>query len=164
MWAVGLLDVRPDDVILEVGCGYGHSIPLICEKLDTGHLTAIDRSEKMTAAARRANAANLESGRISLLHQDLLDRALPASHFDKVFLYNINAFWMDPAAELQEIGRLLSRGGKFCLFHQPPPGIEADEYIEAFAANLDRFGFRQERTAIDKSPEIRSLCIVSRCG
>lgn len=164
MWAVGLLDVRPDDVILEIGCGYGHSIPLICEKLDTGHLTAIDRSEKMTAAARKANAAYLESGRVSLLHQDLLDRALPAGHFDKIFLYNINTFWMDPAAELREIKRLLGRGGKFYLFHQPPPGLEVDEYIEAFAANLDRFGFRRERTVIDKTPEIRSLCIVSSCG
>lgn len=164
MWAVGILDVRPDDSILEIGCGRGHAVPLICDKLATGHLTAIDRSEKMAAAARRANAAYLGSGRVSLLQNDLLDRALPEHHFDRVFLYNINAFWMDPVAELDEIRRLLRPAGIFFLFHQPPPGLEVDEYIDAFTANLVSSGFRPGRTVINASPEVRSLCIVSSSG
>jgi len=45
------LDLRPDHRILEIGCGHGVAATLVCERLETGHLTAIDRSPRMIEAA-----------------------------------------------------------------------------------------------------------------
>lgn len=161
-WAVDILDVQPNDNILEIGCGYGHSIPLICEKLSSGSLTAIDRSEKMAAAAIRSNKQFIASGKASVLHQDLLDSALPASQFDKIFLFNINVFWMDPSAELAEIRRLLKPGGRFYLFHQPPPGHDLAEFEVSFARNFRAKKFEIEVSMRNSSEPIRSLSIVAR--
>ena len=143
-WAVDLLDARPNDRILEIGCGRGHAIALVCDRLTSGRLTAIDRSEKMVEAARKANKHHIDSGKAEILHQDLLDSALPPASFDKIFLFNINAFWMDPVAELAEVRRLLKPGGAFHLFHQPPPGHELQEFMDAFRRNLsgNRFSIR----------------------
>jgi ubiquinone/menaquinone biosynthesis C-methylase UbiE len=161
-WAVDILDVQPDDVILEIGCGYGHSIPLIGERLSTGKLTAIDRSEKMTSAASEPNKEFIESGRAEILNCDLLDHALPASSFDKVFLFNINVFWMDPASELAEIRRLLKPDGRLFIFHQPPPGHDLDEFQEAFRANLAKYDFHLADVFKEPLETIRSVAVISK--
>lgn len=147
-------------MILEVGCGCGHSIPLICNKLETGQLTAIDRSEKMLAFASVANRQFIDSGRVTLLHQDLLDNLLTDASFDKIFLFNINAFWMDPREELAEIRRLLRPSGRFYIFHQPPPGHDLEEFENAFRRNLDKFGFSVRENFKEQSEGIRSLALV----
>jgi SAM-dependent methyltransferase len=160
-WAVEILDVQPDDMILEIGCGYGHSIPLICEKLTTGHLTAIDRSAKMVAATSLANRQFIDSGRVTLLHQDLLDDQLPASTFDKIFLFNINIFWMDPREELAEIRRLLKPHGRFYIFHQPPPGHELIEFETVLRMNLEKRGFGIVNALQNVDPPVLSVCLIS---
>lgn len=160
-WAVDILDVQPNDVILEIGCGYGHSIPLICEKLATGHLTAIDRSEKMFAAASAANSQFIDCGCVTIVHQDILDRVFPAAHFDKIFLFNINVFWMDPRDELAEIRRILKSTGRFYLFHQPPPGHDLDEFELAFRTNLTINNFRLAQDFKDPRNEVRSIALIA---
>ena len=58
--------MRPSDRLLEVGCGHGVAVSLVCERLTTGTITAIDRSPKMIEMATRRNREHVDAGRAVL--------------------------------------------------------------------------------------------------
>src|SRR5215218_8176925 len=85
VWAVDVLAVEPTDRLLEIGCGHDVAVSLVCEKLDGGTITAIDRSAKMIEMARKRNADHVDSGVASFQTASLGQADLGDARFDKVF-------------------------------------------------------------------------------
>ena len=100
VWAVDTLEVRPADRLLEVGCGHGVAVSLVCERLTTGTITAIDRSPKMIEMATRRNREHVDAGRAVLEAVALEEADLGDRRFDKVFAFNVAPFWQQPEAAL----------------------------------------------------------------
>lgn len=159
-WAVDVLDVRPGDNILEVGCGNGTAASIIGERLETGRIVAIDRSAKMTSIARERNSALISQGKVEIKAVELNLFPSDAAAFDKIFVFNLNVFWMDPVEELRIVTRLLKPGGEFFIFHQPPPGNDLEEFADAISKNLKRNWFVPEDPVYNRS--VSSLCVRSR--
>ncbi len=115
------LDLRPDDRVLEIGCGHGVAATLVCERLDRGHLTGVDRSAKMIEAAARRNAAYVEAGRAEFLVADLEDLGLPGDRrFDKIFAVRVGLFHRDPERARTFVEPWLAPGGEvFAFFDEP---------------------------------------------
>jgi SAM-dependent methyltransferase len=90
------LDVRADDRVLEIGCGHGVAATLVCERLEGGRLTAVDRSAKMIAAASRRNAAYVEAGAAEFITMALERLELGDRRFDKIFAVRVGLFRRDP--------------------------------------------------------------------
>jgi ubiquinone/menaquinone biosynthesis C-methylase UbiE len=116
------LDVRPDDRVLEIGCGHGVAATLVCERLEGGHLTALDRSAKMVEAATRRNAAYVEAGRAEFLVADLEDLDLGGRRFDKIFAVRVGFFHREPERARSIVERWLAPGGAVFVFFDPPSG------------------------------------------
>src|SRR5262245_19830204 len=116
VWAVDTLEVRPADRLLEVGCGHGVAVSLVCERLTTGTITAIDRSPKMIEMATRRNREHVDAGRALFEAIALEDADLGDRRFDKVFAFNVAPFWQRPEAALGAVREPLTRDGAFYLF------------------------------------------------
>src|SRR5215207_5014257 len=121
VWAVDTLEVRPADRLLEVGCGHGVAVSLVCERLTTGTITAIDRSRKMIEMATRRNRAHVDAGRAVLEAIALEDADLGDRRFDKAFAFNVAPFWQQPEAALGTVREHLTRhGGRLRLLGRAP--------------------------------------------
>ena len=114
------LDIRPDHRVLEIGCGHGVAATLICERLDTGHLTAVDRSPKMIEAARRRNAAYVEAGRAEFLIATLEDLDLGDRRFDTIPAVRVGLFQREPDRARSIVGSWLAPGGRIFAFFDVP--------------------------------------------
>ncbi|WP_040773843.1 SAM-dependent methyltransferase [Nocardia pneumoniae] len=126
-WIVRTMDVRPADRVLEIGPGSSESIACLAAKVTDGTIVGVERSATAIARARKKHAAELDSGRVRLVHAELTsvdpDRLLfeigpEARRFDKILAVNVNLFWTKkPSAELALIRRLLAPGGTLCLYY-----------------------------------------------
>ena len=105
------LGIQPDDRVLEIGCGHGVAATMVCERLDGGRLTAVDRSPKMIEAASRRNAAWVEAGTAEFLVADLEALDLGDRRFDKVFAVRVGLFHREPDRAHAIVERWLAPGG-----------------------------------------------------
>ena len=118
-WAVEVMDLQPSDHVLEIGCGPGAGAELICSRLETGKLFAIDRSESGVDRTKRRNARHVESGRLTVRQIDLATLRVPVKRLNKVFAFNVNLFWVrDAADEIALLHERLLPGGAVHLFYE----------------------------------------------
>jgi ubiquinone/menaquinone biosynthesis C-methylase UbiE len=114
------LDLRSGDRVLEIGCGHGVAATFVCEKLDGGRLTAVDRSPKMIEAAARRNAAYVEAGTAEFLVATLEEMDLGDRRFDVVFAVRVGLFHREPERARRLAERWLAPGGRLTAVFDPP--------------------------------------------
>ncbi|PZG84049.1 hypothetical protein C1I97_34295 [Streptomyces sp. NTH33] len=147
--AIAALDVRPSDRLLEIGCGGGVAVALVCPLLTTGTITAVDRSATATSRAVRRNEDAVRNGRVRIATTAFTESGLTAAglsdrRFDKIFAINVNLFWTGPArAELALAADLLASGGALYAFYEPP-GDRLDELAEKVTGTFTAGGFSAE--------------------
>jgi ubiquinone/menaquinone biosynthesis C-methylase UbiE len=117
---VDSLDVRPSDRVLEIGCGHGVEATLVCERLDGGAYTALDRSPKMVEAARRRNAGHVVAGRAEFLVMALEALELGDRIFDVIFAARVGLFHREPARARALAERWLDPGGRLVAAYDAP--------------------------------------------
>jgi SAM-dependent methyltransferase len=148
-WVVSLLEVRPDDRVLEIGFGPGLAIRELTRLAPEGYVCGIDHSELMQRQASRRNADGIRRGVVELRLGSV--DALPAfdAPFDKILAVNALLFWNGPDARLEALRRLLRPGGVIAVAHQPRGPGASDETAATkgreLAAALVRAGLSEVR-------------------
>src|SRR6185503_8129041 len=128
-WAVDLMDPQPSDSVLEIGCGAGAAAELICERLETGKLFAIDRSESGVDRTKRRNQKYVDAGRLVVRQIDLATLRVPVKRLNKVFAFNVNLFYEAARPELvpnivKKASENLLRGGfRVSVVEQKAPPV-----------------------------------------
>jgi cyclopropane fatty-acyl-phospholipid synthase-like methyltransferase len=162
-WAVEQLDVQPRDRVLELGCGHGVAVSLICERLAGGMVVGVDRSPKMTAAATERNAEHVKDGRARIVTASLQDADLGDATFDKVLALHFPPLDRgDAAAVLAKVRDHLARGGALYVVAAPLRADELQAMAEATAARLRANSFAAEPARIADVDGQRMLCVVAR--
>lgn len=160
-WAVDILSVQPREKILEVGCGNGHAIELICKQLTTGKIVGIDRSAKAIRTAEANNSKCVNSGKVQLLNAALAEIKL-GERFDKIFAVNVNVFWTGPAWEFTPLPSLLKKAGRLYLFYDPPTASQLEKIIVNGRKHLEMTKFEIIDVFRTRLTASHSVCIMAK--
>jgi SAM-dependent methyltransferase len=164
IWAVRLLDVQPDDRVLEIGFGPGVAIREMARHATSGQVVGVDHSEVMVRQARKRNAAAVLDGRVDLRLGSA--EHLPAFDelFDRILAVNSLMFWDEPVERIEELRRLLRPGGRLAIAFQPRgPGSTDETAANAGHEIAEQFGaagFTDVRVeALDLQPT-NAVCVL----
>lgn len=161
-WAVETVGVRPDDQLLEVGCGHGVAVTLVCQRLRGGHILAIDRSAKMIDAALRRNAEYAAAGVASFQVASLHEADLGAVRFDRVLAIHVPVLLRgDPVRELAIIARHLAPGGALYLPFQPLAPDQVGPTADRLRTVLELNGFVVHEVLVEELVSGRSGCVIA---
>jgi trans-aconitate methyltransferase len=142
-WAVDFMDIQPNDHVLEIGCGPGAGAELICSRLETGKMFAIDRSESGVDRTKRRCARFIEAGRLTVRQIDLATLRVPVKRLHKVFAFNVNLFWVrDASAEVALLHERVLPGGSVFIFYEASHREQVPEMVENTSKTLAAAGFR----------------------
>ncbi|OAE99054.1 methyltransferase type 11 [Bradyrhizobium centrolobii] len=140
---IKLLDVRPNDKVLEVGFGPGVGIQLALERITDGWVAGIDQSPEMVRQAAARNASALRDAKADLRYGSVERLPFADEMFDKAFAINSMQVWGDARTGLREVWRVLKSGGNLALCFTVNSGQSKDGIVESLAAA----GFAQVRMA-----------------
>lgn len=117
---VDQLDIRAHLRVLEIGCGHGVAASLVCDRLDAGSFTGVDRSSTMVEASSKRNAEHVASGRAEFLVRHLEDLDLGARRFDLVFAVRVGLFHREPERARALVAPWLAPGATVRAFFDTP--------------------------------------------
>lgn len=161
-WAVELLEVRPADRVVELGCGPGVAVAALAARATRGLVVGVDHSAVMVRQARRRNRAAVRAGRVRLIQAPVAQFPAGEEPFDAALAVNTVGMWPDAAVRLREIAGLLRPGGRIAVVSQPRcPGASAATSAAAAAelsGLLAEAGFEDLRTELlDLDPPVACL-------
>jgi SAM-dependent methyltransferase len=163
---LGMMEIRPSDRILDLGCGSGWLVRRLASILPEGSATGIDVSDEMV---RRAGAAARDLPNVSFLHGTAEDIPAAANSFDKIISVESAYYWHDVNRGLREMLRVLAPGGSAWILinyyednldcHQWTPNFKTPTTLlsaDAWKQRFESAGFehvRHERIP-DTSPTL----------
>jgi arsenite methyltransferase len=112
---VEILDIKPTDIVLDIGFGGGVTIEEMVKTIDTGKIHGVDFSQVMVDKAKRRFKKSIQAGKVSIEFGDVSQLPFEAKTFDKVCTVNTIYFWNDPLVSLREIRRVLKKDGKLII-------------------------------------------------
>ena len=164
VWAVDTLALDPADHVLEIGCGHGVAVSLVCERLSSGRITAIDRSEKMIQMAARRNREHIAGGRAVLKTATLEQADFGGERFDKVFAFNVAPFWLQPKEALGIVGQHLAPDGAVYIFwdaRHTRPG-RARDLADRLSERIRLAEFSVNHVLVKDLRPAPAVCVIGR--
>lgn len=163
-WVFSLIDLQPEDRVLEVGFGPGTDVQRASQA--AASVAGIDHSEVMVKQATRRNAKAISEGRVKLQLGTANKLPFPESHFDKIFAINSAQFWKDSVTTLGEMGRVLKPGGWIALAVQPRNKGATDDHAyhagKGLADSMKKAGFNEIRIESRQMKPVSTVCALGR--
>lgn len=145
LWSTAMLNIQPNDRILEIGFGPGLAVQDMVRRAPQGFIAGIDYSGLMVASAKLKNFRAVTKGQVDLRHASVCKIPNFGIYFDKVVAINNAMYWPHPVQELKNLRNLLTPGGTISLVIQRNESLvkngKCNEEIQWYINCLNEAGF-----------------------
>ena len=117
--AIGVLELRADSRVLDVGCGTGYAVRQVAARVAAGRACGIDISPAMVEEARKRIPSALAT-RIEFKEASSAAIPYPDGAFTHIVCTNSFHHYPDPVGVLREMQRVLVPGGRIAIFENAP--------------------------------------------
>lgn len=120
------LDPRPDDVLLDVACGWGEFLATYAAQ--ARRVAGVDRAPAKVALARERLADRIANGTAEVVVADAAQLPWPDGSFTAVTCMDAFPFFPNPGAVLAEMYRVLKPGGRAVMSfaaERLPEGVQS---------------------------------------
>ena len=155
--ALKLLELQPEDRVLEIGFGHGRTLARVAEMVPDGFVAGVDPSKEMLRLATSHSRSLIAQGKIELKPGDTTRIPYEDGRFDKVYSVHTIYFWSEPTQDLQEIRRVMKVGARFVL------GFRAkdEQALADFPATIYRFYTPEEAQTLLQSAGFKQIRVVT---
>ena len=113
LWGLKHLNIKSDDVILDVGCGGGINIKRMAQ--DAKKVYGIDYSIESVNLSKEVNEKLINEGKVEIMKGNVKDLPFEDNTFDIVTAFETVYFWPDIEKCFGEVKRVLKPGGMFLI-------------------------------------------------
>ena len=113
LWGLKHLDIKSDDVILDVGCGGGININRMAKKAKKVY--GVDYSIESVKVSREVNRQEIYDGKVEVVKGDVQSLPFDDDTFDVVTAFETVYFWPNIEKCFGEVKRVLKPGGIFLI-------------------------------------------------
>ena len=158
------IDFSKDSKLLEIGCGVGAQIRIICRKYPQLAVSGIDISDKQIRRAQHLLGKEIADGRV-FLDVGSADR-LPYDdeEFDVVFICFVLEHLDNPSSAVAEAMRVLKKGGKVICTEVFNDALYIFPESPAIMSYWGAFNSMQKRMGGDPNIGVRLCNIMSQAG
>jgi ubiquinone/menaquinone biosynthesis C-methylase UbiE len=110
-WGFKHVNIKPDFIILDVGCGGGKTISRLTRHALQGKVYGIDHSADMVDYSRQVNKKLIATNRVEIVQGSAERTGFKDDFFDLVTAIETYYFWSNLTDAFLEIKRILKSGG-----------------------------------------------------
>lgn len=115
VWGLSYISLRPDDFVLDVGCGGGTTIREIKKLAPKTTVIGIDISDTSVVASSITNKRYIKKGSVKIQNASVAAIPYPDEYFHIVTAVQTHFYWPDLDHAIAEIYRIVKQGYKFLL-------------------------------------------------
>jgi len=113
LWGLKHLDIKEDDIILDIGCGGGININRMSKHAKKVY--GVDYSEESVNLSREVNDDEIKSGKVEVFKANVKKLPFEDDTFDVVTAFETVYFWPNIEKSFGEVKRVLKPGGIFLI-------------------------------------------------
>lgn len=113
LWGLKHLNIQPNDIILDIGCGGGINIKRMADKAKKVY--GIDYSQESVKVSKQVNKNYIKEEKVEILNGNVSNLPFEDNTFDIITAFETVYFWPDLEENFKEVKRVLKPGGIFLI-------------------------------------------------